>query len=108
MGLETIALVAMAGGLAASAYGTYNQIQISEQARKKQDEITNKMKIEDMKKGPTASATSKADLLNTKRQAQLRAGFLNAIKVGSEGISNLTKQVGSMNGATGLKTKLGE
>ena len=98
----------MAAAVALSAIGTYNQIQTSAQASKKQDEITNKMKIEDMKKGPTASATSKNDLLNTKRQSQMKQGFLNAIKVGSEGISNLTKQVGSMNGATGLKTKLGE
>ena len=105
MGLETIALVASA--VMATA-GTVSQISASAQASKKQDEITNKMKIEDMKKGPTASATSKNDLLNTKRQSQMKQGFLNAIKVGSEGISNLTKQVGSMNGATGLKTKLGE
>lgn len=103
MGVELMAIAT-----ALSAVGTYNQIQASAQASKKQDEITNKMKIEDMKKGPTASATSKADLLSTKRQSQMRQGFLNAIKVGSEGISNLTKQVGSMNGATGLKTKLGE
>ena len=103
MGVELMAIAT-----ALSAVGTYTQIQASEQARKKQDEITNKMKIEEMKKGPTASATSKADLLSTKRQSQMRQGFLNAIKVGSEGISNLTKQVGSMNGATGLKTKLGE
>lgn len=105
MGLETIALVASA--VMATA-GTVSQISASAQASKKQDEITNKMKIEDMKKGPTASATSKNDLLSTKRQSQMKQGFLNAIKVGSEGISNLTKQVGSMNGATGLKTKLGE
>lgn len=105
MGIETIALVASA--VMATA-GTVSQISASAQASKKQDEITNKMKIEDMKKGPTASATSKDDLLSTKRQSQMRQGFLNAIKVGSEGISNLTKQVGSMNGATGLKTKLGE
>lgn len=104
MGLETIAIVATA----ISAAGLTKNIIDTEAAKKKQDEIANKMKIEDMKKGPTASATSKADLLNTKRQSQMRQGFLNAIKVGSEGISNLTKQVGSMNGATGLKTKLGE
>ena len=104
MGLETIAGI----GLLLSGIGTVSQISASAQASKKQDEITNKMKIEDMKKGPTASATSKADLLNTKRQSQMRQGFLNAIKVGSEGISNLTKQVGAMSGATGLKTKLGE
>lgn len=103
MGVELIAIAS-----ALSAYGTYEQIRQAGEATKKQDEITNKMKIEDMKKGPTASATSKNDLLSTKRQSQMRQGFLNAIKVGSEGISNLTKQVGSMNGATGLKTKLGE
>ena len=104
MGLETIALI----GTAISGAGLIKSISDSAMASKKQDEITNKMKIEDMKKGPTASATSKADLLSTKRQSQMKQGFLNAIKVGSEGISNLTKQVGSMNGATGLKTKLGE
>ena len=104
MGLETMAIIATA----ISAAGLTKNIIDTESAKKKQDEITNKMKIEDMKKGPTASATSKADLLSTKRQSQMRQGFLNAIKVGSEGISNLTKQVGSMNGATGLKTKLGE
>ena len=104
MGLETMAIIATA----ISAAGLTKNIIDTEAAKKKQDEITNKMKIEDMKKGPTASATSKADLLSTKRQSQMRQGFLNAIKVGSEGISNLTKQVGSMNGATGLKTKLGE
>ena len=105
MGIETIALVASA--VMATA-GTVSSISASAQASKKQDETANKIKLEELKKGPTASATTKNDLLNTKNQAQLRAGFLNAIKVGSEGISNLTKQVGSMNGATGLKTKLGE
>jgi hypothetical protein len=98
----------MAAAVALSAIGTYNQIQTAGQASKKQDELTNKIKIEDMKKGPTASSTSKVDLLDSKRQSQMKQGFLNAIKVGSEGISNLTKQVGSMAGATGLKTKLGE
>jgi len=104
MGVEIMAAVA----IASAAYGTYNQIETTRKASEKQDEIANKIKLEELKKGPTASATTKNDLLNTKNQAQLRAGFLNAIKVGSEGISNLTKQVGSMNGATGLKTKLGE
>lgn len=104
MGLETMAIIATA----ISAAGLTKNIIDTEAAKKKQEEIENKIKTEEMKKGPTASATSKSDLLSTKRQSQMRQGFLNAIKVGSDGISNLTKQVGSMNGATGLKTKLGE
>lgn len=108
MGVETIALIATATALAASATGTVMQINSANDAKNAEQNRQKKIQQESLKVGPGKTTTSKGDLLDTNRQSQLRQGFLNAIKVGQSGIQNLNKQVDVLNGSTGLKTKLGE
>lgn len=103
MGMTTLAIASAIGALT-STYGMIEQGKQAKQAEKAQDRARQQAEKEALKQG-AAPVTQNETMTENNRIAQLRRGFLNAIKAGEAVDTSLLSQQAA--GISGNKQTLG-